>query len=112
MQQAIYLDNSWTVRHALTGDDLVTGVRGPATGLTVTAFLADTQTATSAIHPDLSITLNEIGATGEYIGSIGGDAISARLVDHVAQVVYEIVTDGDALRFVTPLRVRAVRSLA
>lgn len=105
----IYLDNSYTVRHALTGDNTATGVREPATGLTVTAMIADTQTATTPIHADLSITLTEVGATGEYLGVIDGAAIAARLDPYVGQRCYEIVADGSSFRFVTPLRVTALR---
>jgi hypothetical protein len=107
----IYLDNSYTIRHAWTGDNLTTGEREPATGLTLTAFLSATQTASTPIHADLSLTLDEIGTTGEYIGVISGDAISTRLEPYVGQVVYEVVSDGTSARFVTPLRVRSVRSV-
>jgi hypothetical protein len=106
----IYLDNSYTVRHAWTGDNLTTGEREPATGLTVTAFLSAAQAAPTAIHADLSITLDEVGTTGEYIGVISGDAIAARLGAFVGQVVYEVVTDGATARFATPMRVRRVRA--
>jgi hypothetical protein len=105
----IYLDNSYTIRHAWTGDNLTTGEREPATGLSLTAFLSATQTASVAIHADLSIALNEIGTTGEYIGVISGVAISKRLDSYLGQLVYEVVTDGATGRFVTPLRVRTVR---
>jgi hypothetical protein len=81
----------------------------PATGLTVAAMLADTQTATTPIHAELQITLDEVGTTGEYIGVIDGSVIATRLDAHIGQRVYEIVTDGASLRFVTPLRVRSIR---
>jgi hypothetical protein len=106
----IYLDNSYTIRHTLTGDDLTSGNRVPATGLTVTAMITDSVLATTPIHADLQLALDEIGATGEYIGKIIGSDIAARLADHVGQVVYECISDGSSARFVTPLRVRSVRS--
>jgi hypothetical protein len=75
----------------------------------VTAFLSVTQTASTPIHADLSITLGEIETTGEYVGVIGGDAISTRLEPYVGTVVYEVVSDGASAQFVTPLRVRDIR---
>jgi hypothetical protein len=106
----IYLDNSFTIRHALTGDNLTTGTREPATGLTVTAFIADSPTGATPIHADLQVTLDEIGATGEYIGNISGTSINVRLATYVGQVVYEVVSAGASARFVTPLRVRPIRA--
>jgi len=100
---------AYTIRHAWTCDNLTTGEREPATGLTVTAFLSATQTAPDPIHADLSITLDEIGATGDYIGKIGGDAIATRLEAYLGTVIHEVVTDGASARFVTPLRVRSTR---
>ena len=105
-----YLDNSYTIRQVLTGDDIATGKRVPATRLTMTAMLADAQTVSALIHADPQITLAEVGSSGEYLGTIDGDAISVRLEAYIGQRIYEVVTDGASLRFVTLLRVRGVRA--
>ena len=61
------------------------------------------------IHADLSITLDEVGAPGEYVGTIGGTAIATRREAYLGQVIYELISDGSSARFVTPLRVPSVR---
>lgn len=56
----------------------------PATGLTVTGFIAATKPSSSAvtIHTDLNITYTETPAlSGIYVGTVQGSAITARLVN-------------------------------
>ena len=101
--------NSHTIRHALTGDNVTTGVREPASGLTVTAFIAESPVAATPIHADLQIALDEVGSSGDYLGVIPGAAITERLTGYLGQRVWEVVTDGQTARFVTELRVRATR---
>lgn len=98
-----------TIQHGLTGDDLETGHSVPATGLTVTAMIADHSTATAPIHADLQKTLGEVAGTGEYLGTISGEAITARLTSYLGQKVFEIVSDGASLQLVAALRVSSVR---
>jgi hypothetical protein len=74
----IYLDNDYRLEVAITRTNTSTGLREPATGLTLTARLALTDGG-PAINGALTATLTEAsGKPGTYFGRLDGDVLRAQ----------------------------------
>ncbi len=104
-------ENNLRLRCICRWEDTTDGVTKARSGLSVTAFIAATSARdATAIHPSLSTTLGEVGATGKYLGSLLGASLTAVLdnATYWDQLVY-VIYIAASFRVVVPVYVRRVR---